>query len=471
MSQALAIVKGAAMEPCRPWPRYVLSAHAWTALAAEPVTLLAAWADTLQVHALFADAASGTVLPVSVAVEAGAYPALSPNRPGAAWYERLIRDLWGHTASGGDVRPWLDHDYWPHTQPLAIRPGPPPRDVEPPTFQEMPGETLMQWPIGPLGQGIGEASHLRLTLDGSRIVRAESRLGYTHKGTLVLMRAKSPRVAARFAARLAGDATVAHSVAFAMATEAALAGEAPPRAVALRTLMAGLERIATHLDDLATLAGLAGAAQLHGRCGLQQEYLRRGMAATFGHRLMMDCVVPGGVAGDADPNGLSALRQALGSLQAEWPIICRLVENGGLAARLTGLGVTRRALVAQLAVSGAAQQASQHAGDAAARCEARLDAIEQDTAAAIARLSDLPEGGLAVALPMNSGEGLGQCASARGDIWHWLRLDHGQIAAVFPRDPGWALWPLAEAALVGAEASDAALICCSLGLPVSGMDL
>ena len=61
MSQALAIVKGAAMEPCRPWPRYVLSAHAWTALAAEPVTLLAAWADTLQVHALFADAASGTV--------------------------------------------------------------------------------------------------------------------------------------------------------------------------------------------------------------------------------------------------------------------------------------------------------------------------------------------------------------------------------------------------------------------------
>jgi hypothetical protein len=52
-----------------------------------------------------------------------------------------------------------------------------------------------------------------------------------------------------------------------------------------------------------------------------------------------------------------------------------------------------------------------------------------------------------------------------------LRLDHGQIAAAFPTDPGWAGWPLAEATLVGAAAGDAAAIQCSLGLPMSGMDL
>ncbi len=453
MSQALAVVQSATMEPCRPWPRYILTGVQWSALMREPVSLLAAWADTAQVHALFDDPASGSVLPVSVMVEDRTYPALSPHFHGAALYERAIHDLWGHAAAGGEVRAWLDHGHWPHTRPLAMRPGPRPPTADPPEFQETPGETLMQWPVGPLGPGIGEAYHLRLTLDGTQIVRAESRLGYTHKGTLTLMRAKSPRIAARFAARLAGDATVAHSIAFAAATEAALSVEAPPRAAALRTLMAALERIGTYLDDLTALAGLVEAAHLHGRCGLQQEYLRRGLATTFGHRLMMDCVVPGGVSGDADANGLSALRQILGALLVELPIIRGHFQGDAVAGRLTGLGVVKGA------------------GDAAGRCLRRLNAIGADAASAIDLLADLPKGLLTIALPLHSGEGLGQAASARGDIWHWLRLDHGQIAAVFPNDPGWALWPVAEAALVGAEARDAALICCSLGLPASGMDL
>ena len=228
--------------------------------------------------------------------------------------------------------------------------------------------------------------------------------------------------------------------------------EAPPRAAALRTLMLYLERVATHLDDLGIVAGMAGSADAQGRSGVQQEYLRRGLAATFGHRLMMDVVVPGGVSADADAVGLSGMRQVLGAVLAEVPILDALFATGALAARLTGLGDCA-------------------AGDAVRRCQARLDAIHRDTEAAIALLTDVPEGPLSVALPAESGEGIGWAPSARGDIWHWLRLDHGQIAAVFPRDPGWDLWPMAEAALTGQDAGDAALICASFGLPVSGMDL
>ena len=55
------------------------------------------------------------------------------------------------------------------------------------------------------GARLDEAAHLRLSLDGPAIRRAELRLGFTHKGTLALMRGKSPRAAARFAARLSGD--------------------------------------------------------------------------------------------------------------------------------------------------------------------------------------------------------------------------------------------------------------------------
>jgi Ni,Fe-hydrogenase III large subunit len=97
--------------------------------------------------------------------------------------------------------------------------------------------------------------------------------------------------------------------------------------------------------------------------------------------------------------------------------------------------------------------------------------IEESLRLIGAALDALPDGPVTVALPQVSGEGIGCAESIRGDVWHWLRLDHGQIAAAFPRDPGWALWPLAERVLENASADDAGLIRASFALPASGMDL
>jgi Ni,Fe-hydrogenase III large subunit len=110
-------------------------------------------------------------------------------------------------------------------------------------------------------------------------------------------------------------------------------------------------------------------------------------------------------------------------------------------------------------------------GDPAARARVRITEIGESLRLIGTYIESLPDGPTSVALPMNSGEGIGCAESIHGDVWHWLRLDHGQIAAVFPRDPGWALWPLAETMLTGALVEDVALIRCSLGLPASGMDL
>jgi Ni,Fe-hydrogenase III large subunit len=106
-----------------------------------------------------------------------------------------------------------------------------------------------------------------------------------------------------------------------------------------------------------------------------------------------------------------------------------------------------------------------------ARQFVRLGEIADSLRLASAALQGLPAGPLTVALPQVSGEGIGCAESVRGDVWHWLRLDHGQIAAVFTRDPGWALWPLAERVLVGTPAEEAGLVRASLALPASGMDL
>jgi Ni,Fe-hydrogenase III large subunit len=411
--------------------RRTLTQDEWERMASEASPpLLALWADTRAVYALLRDGEAPLL--VSTEVEDSLYPALSPVRPAAAWFERMVRDLWGHSAIGGtDQRHWLDHGRWPCTVPMAARPGPI-GPAETPEFQF--AEELDQIPLGPVRGDIEPAAHLRLGVRGETIVRLEARLGYTHKGTLALMRGKSPRAAARFAARLACEATVAHSIAFARATEAALGIEAPPRAMALRDIMSGIERIACHLDALSTMAEVAGLEFLATRTAWHAETLRRAANIAFGHRLMMDSVVPGGVSADIVPGGGEAIGRALSELSSE-----RLL----------------------LPSAGAAWE----------RARARLDNIDGIVRRADALLGALPEGAISVPLPADSGEGIGFADGSGGDIWHWLRLDHGQIANVFMCDPAWARWPALEVMMADARMDELPLILASLGLSSSGVDL
>lgn len=491
---ALGIIRSAGAELCRPWPRHILATSDWRRLAAslagDHLALIALWADTTHVHALFFDATDIVIVPVSAAVEAGLYPALSPHRPGAAWFERAIKDLWGHTAEGGtDGRAWLDHGHWPLSLPLSPRPGPPPHPVEPPVFLGEPEDGRMRAPIGPVWGHIEAAAHLRLTLHHGHVTAAECLLGYGHKGTLALMRGKSPRAAARFAARLAGDMTVAHGLAFATATEAALDLAVPPRAIALRASMAEIERIMGHLAILSAVATAAGFPAVSLRCGQAREILARAVGAVFGHRLMMDAVIPGGLAGDIAAEDTAVLTRALAAVADALPGLQHAFGSAALAGRLDGLGVTARSQAEAFAAGGVVGRAAGRVfdarfftvdfqrveteadGDAGSRCRLRLREIVADMRAATTRLAALPDGPVAVPLPNASGEGIGFAESARGDVWYWLRLDHGQIAAIFPRDPGWALWPLLEQALRGAAYEDVGLIRASFGLTESGMDL
>ncbi len=419
-------------EPCSPWPRHALTQEEWAQIAGAPAPpLLALWADAREVYALLREPGAEPLF-VSTAIEAGAYPALSPIRPQAAWFERMIRDLWGHTAtSGTDQRPLLDHGNWPQAAPMAAAPGPPGRP-EPPEF--LSGEDPAdQIPLGPVRGLIEAPAHLRVTGYGESIARLEARLGYAHKGTLALMRGKSPRAAARFAARLSGEATVAHSIAFARATEAALNCEAPARAVAWRGVMAEIERIAGNLDSLAAVAEAMEVHVVASRCAWHGEAMRRAANIAFGHRLMMDCVIPGGVAADAVPGGVEAVGRALAGLEAERDEMEPLAPATAARGWVNEIGESTR-LVRNL-------------------------------------LAGMPEGALSVPLPAESGEGIGFAASPIGDVWHWLRLDHGQIASVFMCDPGWTQWRLLEAAMAGGQLDDLRLTIASLRLTSSGMDL
>jgi Ni,Fe-hydrogenase III large subunit len=494
---------GGTATECRPWPRFVLGAEAWAALAAMPdgggTALLALWAEPGTVHAAFQEEDGGVLL-ASCAAPDGRYAALSPAWP-AVPFERAARDLWGLAAVGGaDARPLLDHGRWSVSAPLSAQPLPRSAPPVQPEFPSPAGQGLHQIPLGPVRPMPLAAVHLRLHALGGTVAAMEAQGGYAHRGSVALMLGRSPRAAARVAARVAADSTVAHATAFARAAEAATGVAPPPRAVALRALTGELERIAGHLRWWGSVCAAAGLRWPDARCAALREGVLRAAGTAFGHRLLLDRVVPGGVAADLARDGPGALHEALGAVAAALPELDGVGENhGGLRDRLAGRLVTPPALVARLGAGGPVGRAAGRgldarclpgsdlstvvampgvsvpvlaSGDAEARQRVLLAELRASLGSAQALLDGMPPGEVLGPWPQRGGEGVGVAEGPRGVCLHWLALDgDGQIRAAFAFDPAWGHWPLLAAAMAGAPASDLPLAERSILCSAAGVDL
>jgi Ni,Fe-hydrogenase III large subunit len=78
------------------------------------------------------------------------------------------------------------------------------------------------------------------------------------------------------------------------------------RANYLRALMAELELLANHLGDSA-ICNDAAFSLMHAHCGALREKVLRTAHIVFGHRLMMDWIVPSGVAAAIGGDQLTAV--------------------------------------------------------------------------------------------------------------------------------------------------------------------
>ena len=301
----------------------------------------------------------------SLACEGNRFPAVGRLHAPAIRLERAIRDLVGLTPEGlPDPRAWLDHGKWPLRRPLGeadyATSAPSPY-----AFLPVTGEGLHQIPVGPVHAGIIEPGHFRFTANGETIVRLEARLGYVHKGIESLMARLPIDRAGMLAGRVSGDSTVAYALAFSRAIEAALGWDVPLRAVWLRALMAELERLANHFGDIGAICNDAAFAMMHAQCGLLREYVLRTADTCFGHRLMMDRIVPGGVACDVADDGRQAIANVIEYVRAHFPELVELYDNtASLQDRTVGTGILSPALARQFGAGGYVGRASGRGFDA-----------------------------------------------------------------------------------------------------------
>jgi Ni,Fe-hydrogenase III large subunit len=509
----------ARIETRSPWPRAVVGAQAWKAATAQladgALTLLGLWGDGSTVNmALLAEA------PFDIAIFTldcpdGSFPSVGAHHPPAIRLERAIRDLNGLAPEGlADGRPWLDHGRWDVTSPMAVRSpheaernaGGPSPDVaalrpgyDPYRFLPAEGESLHQIPVGPVHAGIIEPGHFRFTANGETVVRLEARLGYVHKGIESLMAGADLTHGARLAGRTSGDSTVAYALAFAHAAEAALGIKPPSRAVWLRALMAELERLANHLGDFGAICNDASFAIMQAHCGILRERTLRATAAGFGHRLMMDRVVPGGVACDLNPAGIARLSEVVIEIRRAFTRLVELYDNtASLQDRTVTTGILKPDLARRFGAGGYVGRASARAfdarralgyapydrltfdvpvleaGDVNARVWIRIREIGESLGLIEQILAGLPEGRLRTDAGDTEGprEGLGLVEGFRGDILVWLRLDADErIARCHLRDPSWFQWPLLEAVIEGNIVADFPLCNKSFNCSYAGHDL
>jgi len=500
------ISKGSRVATHQPWPRVVVDEDLWlssAALLAEGhATLLGLWGDVDAIHMALLDSTQRQIFVVTKPCPNGAFPSVGHVHPPAIRLERTVRDLFGlEPVDLPDERPWLDHGQWGLCHPLS-RAAEPQKEAETYEFLTAEGESLHQIAVGPVHAGIIEPGHFRFTANGETVVRLEERLGYTHKGVEKLMAGATIDKAAELAGRISGDSTVAYAYAFARAVEAALAITIPPRAVWLRALMAELERLANHLGDIGAICNDAAFAIMHAQCGILREHVLRTARNCFSHRLMMDCIVPGGTRVDLPSSGFEEIRLLVRTINKAFPPLIELYDNtASLQDRTVGTGRARPALVQQYGCGGFIGRASARAfdarvqlayppydailfnydvpvlaeGDVNARIWIRMREVLQSLALIEQFLARLPvQGAVRVAIkgPGRSGEGLALVEGFRGDVLAYVRLDRsGKIERCHLRDPSWFQWPVLEAAIENNIVADFPLCNKSFNCSYSGHDL
>ncbi len=284
----------------------------------------------------------------TVAVRDGYAPSVVDLTGAAEWSEREAHDLHGVSFEGHTpLRPLVDHA--PRLEDWTV---------------PVVGNDAYQIAVGPIHAGVIESGHFRFHVVGDRILHLDARLFYKHRGLERAATEARLHEGIVYAARACGACAVTNRVAYAHAAEQ-LEGLLPASDVArARTLLLELERLWSHLNDIAAVCAGVGLAAGNQRFSALSEDARRLNATLTGHRLLFDTVDVGGSHLSLDESECGTARDVLGRLRADVAGAWReLLFNASFQDRLVGVGVLSTADADELGAVGPVARASGVARD------------------------------------------------------------------------------------------------------------
>lgn len=340
---------------------------------------------------------------------------------------------------------------------------------------------------------------LDLTFEGDTVTTARVQPGYLHRAAEKLFEVRDYRAVLMLADRHDWQAPFSGELLTALACEQALGLSVPPRAVWLRTMLAEVTRMISHLGFCTWLPHHLGDAHLGARLRDVREAARQLMLALSGNRLHPMLNRLGGLATDASPAWLddavawareaarlpladalaaAALRPGLGGLDAEQ------VDAVGLSGPIAAATGVRRDLRrtpgylaypelewndADPAVNVAGDVHSRfavliaqlaHSCDLVAQCRDRLAEIEGPVSVKLSKIIKVPESETVVTIEAPMGVAGVLLTSRGGTTPHRLAL----------RTPTLANVNACQHALVGAHRDEVGAVIASLGWTIGDLD-
>jgi len=492
-----------------------IDSQAWQRVAElamqQQLRWVAGWAehdqDQFLVNSCFEQQGRYLLLRTTIAVEHPELPSQATVYPAANRSERHSQDMFGIRFLGHpDNRRWTRHQAWiEHSYPLrkdfpvqGAPVGITPPDMHYP-FIKSHGAGVYEIPVGPIHAGIIEPGHFRFQAVGELILNLEERLGYVHKGIEKIAEGRNPESLARLAGRVSGDTTVGHCWAACRAMEQAAGVEIPVRATLIRGILAERERVANHIGDIGAICNDVAFVFAQMQMTRLRELWLRTNATVFGHRLLMDKIVPGGVYCDVSEESCTLIKKDIVELRTELAeIILALDLNSSLEDRLYTAGFLSEQTAAAFGTLGYVGRASgqdfdvrrdapyppydqvdfkvavETQGDIASRFWIRYKEIRVSLVLIEKFIEQLVDGALVTdwKTPPEGAEGLGIIEGWRGEIVSYIRFEaDNKIARFYPRDPSQLNWPALEKLVLNNIVPDFPVCNKSLNGSYSGNDL
>ena len=201
------------------------------------------------------------------------------------------------------------------------------------------GETVLL-NMGPQHPSTHGVLRLLLELDGEIVVNCIPDIGFLHTGVEKNMEAKTYQKAEVMTDRLDYLNPIGNNLVYCLAVEKLLDLDVPPRAQALRVILAELTRIASHLVWLGTSALDLAAMSVFLYCFREREMILDIFEMVSGQRMMTTYVRPGGLWRDVPAEFEPAVRRFIELLPARIDEYESLLTNNQLfKMRTQGIGV------------------------------------------------------------------------------------------------------------------------------------
>jgi NADH-quinone oxidoreductase subunit D len=342
-------------------------------------------------------------------------------------------------------------------------------------------------PIGPYHPLQEEPEHFLLTVEGEKVVDIDWKTGYNHRGIEKLAEGMTYDQVTFLVERICGICSTSHPLAFCNAVEDLCGIDIPERAKYIRSIIAELERIHSHLLWLGLAGHFLGFDTVWMWSWKYRESVCEIMESVTGNRQSYAMMKPGGARRDIEDGDIPGISKMVDELLPKLDLLFETVRDDPVIhARTTGIGILTKEDVRKYGAIGPMARASgveidirrdypyaaydlvdwevitTENGDVFDKVVVRilemyesvkiikrcLDRLKKVKGEIDVKIKDVPPG-----------HGIGQAEAPRGEVFHYIRSDGTNRPVRHKiRAPSYCNVPTFKATCIGGTVSDATII-------------